>query len=56
MPQLTFVASVASLLMLLAFFGVAPLFDGTPFDTPLDTPLDTLYAAPADRIALRVIN
>ncbi|MGB0552422.1 MAG: hypothetical protein ACPGQV_07585 [Alphaproteobacteria bacterium] len=52
MPQLTFVASVASLLMLLAFFGVAPPFDGAPFDTPLDT----LYAAPADRIALRVIN
>ena len=32
------------------FVGVASLFDGAPFDTPLDT----LYAAPADRIALRV--
>ena len=49
MQQLTFVASVASLLMLMAFFGVASLFDGAPFDTPL-------YAVPADRIALRVIN
>lgn len=52
MQQLTFVASVASLLMLLAFFGVASPFDGAPFDTPLDT----LYAVPEDRIALRVIN
>ena len=52
MQQLTFVASVAGLLMPMAFFGVASLFDGAPFDTPLNT----LYAAPADRIALRVIN
>ncbi len=52
MQQLTFVASVAGLLMLTAFFGVASLFAGAPFDTPLDT----LYEAPADRIALRVVN
>ena len=52
MQQLTFVASVASLLMLLAFFGAASPFDGATFDTPLDT----LYAVPEDRIALRVIN
>ena len=50
MQHLTFVTSVVGLLMLMAFVGVASLFDGAPFDTPLDA----LYAAPADRIALRV--
>ena len=50
MQHLTFVTSVAGLLMLMALVGVASLFDDAPFYTPLDT----LYAAPADRIALRV--
>ena len=52
MQQLTFVASIARLLMLMAFVRVASPFDGATFDTPLDT----LYAAPENRIALRVIN
>jgi hypothetical protein len=52
MQQLTFVASVAGLLMLTAFIGIASFFDGAPFDTPLET----LYEAPGGRVALRVVN
>lgn len=52
MQQLTFVASIAGLLLLTAFAGVSSVFDGAPFETPLDT----LQVPVNDHIALRVVD
>lgn len=52
MQQLTFVASVAGLLMLSAFLAAATYFDGSPFEAPYEA----LYTPEYGSFALREIN